>query len=45
MLKYFAIFCKNCGSYEIKIIRTQNEEYLDIIFECQNCNVAESIKD
>jgi uncharacterized Zn finger protein len=44
MLNYFAVFCKNCGSYEIKIIRTQTE-FQDIIFECQNCQVAESIKE
>lgn len=45
MLNYFAVFCKNCGSYEIKIIRNTNSEISDVIFECQNCNVAESIKE
>lgn len=41
MPKYFAIFCKNCGSYEVEIITNVNE---DVIMECQNCEVAESIK-
>jgi hypothetical protein len=45
MLRYFAVFCKNCGSYDIRIIRTESAEFADIIFECQNCQVAESIKE
>lgn len=44
MLAYFAVFCKNCGSYEVDKYKTLINDNEDIIFECKNCQVAESVK-
>lgn len=42
MPKYFGVFCKNCGSYEVKIYTNANE---DVVMECQICNVAEAVEE
>lgn len=38
MTKYFGVFCKNCGSYEIDIFTDSDD---DIIFECDQCGEKE----
>jgi hypothetical protein len=36
----FSIFCKNCGSYEIDVYLTIEDE---IVFDCQKCDIEEEI--
>lgn len=38
--KYFSVFCKNCGSYEIDIYLTVDDE---IVFDCDKCDTEEEI--
>lgn len=36
----FAIFCKNCGSYEIDVFLDIDDA---IIFDCKKCDIEEEI--
>ena len=36
----FSVFCKNCGSYEIDIYLTIDDE---IVFDCEKCDTEEEI--
>ena len=38
--KNFSIFCKNCGSFEIDIYLTIEDE---IVFDCEKCDTEEEI--
>lgn len=38
--EHFSIFCKNCGSYEIDIYLTIEDE---IVFDCEKCDTEEEI--
>jgi ribosomal protein L44E len=39
--KKFAIFCTNCGSYDIEVYSTLKEV---IVFECHNCDTKDEIE-
>lgn len=38
MTQFFGVFCKKCGSYEIKIYVSPAKE---LLFECKKCEQAE----